>query len=211
MEWSRTGAQAEAPAQEAHPVDDEGPSRFDVLLRNKGRLLLALLLLLLAAAVAVGSTAVFTSSSVNPDNTFTAGTLEQSNSKDNAAILTAERMVPGESRNGTVTIENTGDVSGAFSLSASDITNNPGPNGGNLSQALELTIVDTGPGQTIYNGPFASMPRQELGSWGAGESHEYQFTVTFPDSGKPADETSGDNRYEGSATSATYTWDAVSD
>ena len=209
MSSSGTGVHTDVPAQPASP--EREPSRFDMLLRNRTRLLLVVGLLLLAVGVAVGSSAVFTSSSVNPDNTFTSGTLSQSNSKEGAAILTASGMVPGQSTDGTVTIENTGDVSGSFTLSASGLTDNPGPNGGKLSDVLELRIVETGVGgQTIYDGPFASMPKQSLGSWSAGEEHTYRFTVTFPNGGKPPSETTGDNAYQGSSTSITYTWDATS-
>jgi spore coat-associated protein N len=203
-----TGVHTDVPAQEARPEHE--PSRFDMLLRNRTRLLLVVLLLLLAVGVAVGSSAVFTSSSVNPDNTFTSGTLSQSNSKEGAAILTASGMVPGQSSDGTVTIKNTGDVSGAFTLSASGLTDNPGPNGGKLSDVLKLKVVDMGPGTTVYDGPFASMPKQNLGSWAPAEQHSYRFTVTFPNGGTPPSETTGDNAYQGSSTSVTYTWDATS-
>jgi len=198
------------PAVATVEPDAHEPSRFDMLLRNRTRLVLVGLLLLLAVGVAVGSSAVFTSSSANPQNTFTSGTLSQSNSKDNAAILTADKMVPGGSLNGTVTVQNTGDVSGNFSLSSSNVTDTPGPNGGKLSTVLRLQIVETGPGTTIYDGRFDSMPRQSLGKWSAGEQHTYRFTVTFPDGGTPPSPTTGDNAYQGSATTSTYTWDSTS-
>src|SRR3954469_18014864 len=104
------------------PPDDEGPSRVDVLLRNRKRLLIALALLALAAAIAVGSAAVFSSSSVNPTNTFSSGTLKINNSKEGSAILTASKMVPGESQTGLVTIKNDGDSKGVFSLDDSNLT-----------------------------------------------------------------------------------------
>ncbi len=72
--------------------------------------------LLVAAAVAVGSGANFNSTSANPSNVFTAGTISHSNSKANAAILTATNMVPGDTSTGTVDIKNTGSASGTFSL-----------------------------------------------------------------------------------------------
>ena len=204
------GQGSPAPPPAASAPEEEGPSRFDVLMRNRRRLLIGLALILLAAAVAVGSTAVFTSSSANPGNTFTAGTLEASNDKEGAAILTANRMIPGESTTGTVRIGNTGDVAGTFSLSSSNVTNNPGPNGGRLSDVLNLRITDTGSGATIYNGAFNAMPEQDLGSWPAGEEHNYEFVVTFPQGGQPGSNITGDNAYEGSATTITFTWDAVS-
>ena len=200
------------------PPDEKGPSRFDVLLRDRKRLLIALALLLLAVAVAVGSAAIFTSSSANPTNTFSAGTLKILNDKDNAAILTATGMVPGNSTNGTVTITNTGSASGVFSLSAGSLTDTPGSGQtAKLSSVLTLQIVDLGSdGQaggtggaadtTIYgpNASFDNMPTLALGTWQGGEKHTYVFTVKFPDTG------SAQNQYQGASTSITYTWNAVS-
>jgi spore coat-associated protein N len=64
-----------------------------------------------AAALAVGSGANFNSTSANPSNVFTAGTISRSNSKASAAILTASNIVPGNTATGTVDIKNTGTAS----------------------------------------------------------------------------------------------------
>src|SRR4029450_6204730 len=110
--------------------------------RNAKILILALILLLIAALLVGVSFAVFSTSSANRGNMFTAGTLTSSNSKDNAAILTAQRMVPGDTTTGTVTISNTGDSKGQFTLTGSTPTNTPGPNGGNLATVLNLLILE---------------------------------------------------------------------
>jgi hypothetical protein len=119
-----------------------------------------------------------------------------------------------------VTIKNAGDVSGRFRVSGSTPTDTPGPNGGNLSEVLQLTVQDLGPDGAvgggddvapIYNGKFNAMPSLDLGSWDADEEHAYQFTVTFPDAGQPGSETTDDNAYEGAETKVTYTWDATSE
>lgn len=206
MESFRTRVDTEMPVQER--LEGELPpeqevSRFDMLLRNRRRLLLALLLLLIAVAVAVGSTATFTSETVNPQNEATTGTLTESNTVENGAILKAERMVPGQSIPGTVTITNTGTVKGNFSLLSSNLQDTPGSGGGKLSGVLELRVVDTGSGSIVYDGDFNSMPPQALGTWDPGEAHIYQFTVTFPDTG---DQTA----YQGSRTSIEFSWDATS-
>ncbi len=80
------------------------------------KVLVAFAGLLVAAAVAVGSGANFNSTSANPSNVFTAGTISHSNSKAGAAILTAANMVPGGTATGTVDIKNTGSVNGTFTL-----------------------------------------------------------------------------------------------
>ena len=195
------------------PPEEKVPSRVDVLLKRRRNLLLALLLLVIAAAVVIGSVAVFSSSSVNAENTFSTGALSIDNNKEGAAILTATRMVPGDTAEGLVRIENTGDVSGRFRLSDSNLTDTPGPGGANLSSVLTLRITDVGadgqPGggddvtPPVYDGAFNTMPDIDLGSWGAGEAHTYQFVVTFP--------ASSGNEFEGASTKVTYNWDATSE
>jgi hypothetical protein len=169
----------------------------------------ALILLILAIVIAAASGAVFTSSSANPENTFSAGNLKQSNSRPNVAILSAVDMVPGDTETGEVTITNTGDVSGRFRLASSGITDQPGANGGKLSEVLQLKIADGS--STIYNGDFDAMPAQDLGSWPAGEAHKYTFTVTFPEGGVPSGATTGDNAYKDSTTKIDFSWTATSE
>lgn len=181
--------------------------------RNAKILILALILLLIAALLVGVSFAVFSTSSANAGNMFTAGTLTSSNSKDNAAILTAQRMVPGDTTTGTVTISNTGDSKGQFTLTGSTPTNTPGPNGGDLSTVLNLRIVEdpAGAGRVVYDGKLNAMNGpQPLGVWDGGQTHTYEFTVTFPEGGTPSAPTTGDNAYQGSKTEVTYTWNATS-
>jgi spore coat-associated protein N len=188
-----------------------GGKRLRWLLRHSTMWILALVVLAIAAALAVGSVSLFTSSSANPANTFTAGTLSHSNSKEGAAILTAANMVPGKSETGQVTIKNTGDVSGKFRLSSSNLTDEPGPNGGRLSEVLKLKVVDTsGTPRTIYYGKYNAMRSTDLGTWAKDEKHTYRFTVTFPNGGVPPSATTGDNAYKGSSTKIQFNWDATS-
>ena len=179
--------------------------------RNARILILALILLLIAALLVGVSFAVFSTSSANPGNMFTAGTLTSSNDKDNAAILTAERMVPGDTTEGTVRITNTGDSRGQFTLTGSTPTNTPGPNGGDLSSVLDLTIVMDGGATPIYDGKLNALTAPvDLGVWDGSDSHEFVFTVTFPEGGTPGSATTGDNAYQGSSSQVTYTWNATS-
>jgi spore coat-associated protein N len=163
--------------------------------------------------VVAGSSAIFTSSWANPENTFTSGILSQSNSKDGSAILTADKMVPGQSANGTVEITDTGDVAGDFKVDSSNLTDTPGPNGGRLSTALQLKVEDitnaTSP-VSVYDGAYNAFPLKSLGRWNAGEKHTYRFTVTFPDSGVPPSSTTGDNAYVRSSTKIDFNWSATS-
>ena len=174
----------------------------------------AFTVLMLAAAIAVGSGANFNSTSANPSNVFSAGTVAHSNSKANAAILTASNMVPGGSATGTVDIKNTGNVTGNFSLTHTSPVDTPASPG--LSKKLTLTIEDLGdpncttgcpaPSQ-VYSGTMNAMPAStSLGAFPASAAHRYQFTVNFPDSGGGG----ADNAYQGASTTVEYDWASTS-
>ena len=185
------------------------------LSRNPKRRLGALAALLAAAAVAVGSGANFTAASANPSNTFSTGSLSMLNSKDNAAILTASGMRPGDpATTSTVDIKNTGTLSGTFSLAKSNISDSDGTNP--LSQKLDVVISDCGlwsggnppscAGATQkYSGKISAMGTIALGTFAASDQHRYQFSVSMPDGGAGAD-----NVYQGDNTSVQYDWNATS-
>lgn len=187
--------------------------RHERLLRKRRRtwllLVIPLALLGVAAATVIGSGAVFTSSSANPANVFTAGVLSHHNDKAGTAILTASLMKPGDTVDGQVTITNTGDLAGDFTITTSNLADTPGFNGGKLSDVLQLTIVDKESGATLYSGPIKSVGTVSAGTYSPAESHTYVFTVSFPDSGTPGGPTSGDNRYQGSSMTIDFDWTAV--
>jgi spore coat-associated protein N len=97
---------------------------------------------MVAAALAIGSGANFNSTSANPSNVLSAGTISHSNSKTGAAILTASNIIPGGSATGTVDIKNTGSASGIFQLAHTTAVDTPTSPG--LSKKLNLTIQDLG-------------------------------------------------------------------
>lgn len=162
--------------------------------------------LVLAGAVVVGSGANFTSSSANPSNTFTAGNLTHTNSKDAAAVLTASGMLPGESATGTVDITNSGSVAGAFSLSKSNLSDTPASPA--FSSKLDLLVEDCGTPPacltptTKYTGKLGAMGTIALGTFAASEAHRYRFTVSFPDGGSGG----ADNAYKSASTSVQFDW-----
>lgn len=190
-------------------------SRFTALWRASPRkVLLAFAGLMLAAALAVGSGANFNSTSANPSNVFTAGTISHSNSKSGAAILTASAMVPGGSATGTVDIKNTGTASGAFTLAHTVAVDTPASPG--LSKKLNLTVTDLGDPScvtscpanvSIYTGTMFAMPATiSLGRSAVGQTDRYQFVVNFPDSGLNG----ADNAYQGAATTDEFDWSSTS-
>lgn len=180
-----------------------------------GKVLLAFASLMVAAAVAVGSGANFNSTSANPSNVFTAGTLSHSNSKASTAILTATNIVPGATATGTVDIKNTGSASGTFTLTKTTPVDTPTAPG--LSKKLTLTIVDQGDpacssscpaAVTIYSGGtiFAQGASIPLGVFPAGATHRYVYTMNFPDGGTGG----ADNAYQGASTTVDYNWSSTS-
>lgn len=183
---------------------------FDFAARHPLRALGALSALVAAVAVAVGSSASFTASSANPSNTFAAGTLSILNSNEGSAVLTASGMKPGDSATGIVDVQNSGSLSGAFTLSRSNISDSDGSNP--MSAKLDLVVKDCGDfssgtptcdvGDPVkYTGTIAAMSSPvALGSFAASEQHRYQFAVTF--------NSSADNNYQGDSSSVQFDWNA---
>src|SRR3984885_13855894 len=190
-------------------------TRFKALWRASPRkVLLAFGGLMAAAALAVGSGANFNSTSANPSNVFTAGTISHSNSKASAAILTAANMVPGGTATGTVDIKNTGSANGTFTLTHLTPVDTPASPG--LSKKLTLVVTDLGDptcvtgcpaAVVLYTGTMFAMPSTvALGSFIPAATHRYQFTVTFPDGGANG----ADNADQAASTTAEYDWSSTS-
>jgi spore coat-associated protein N len=179
---------------------------LDYVARHPVRVLGALSALIAAVAVAVGSSASFTASSANPSNTFAAGTLSILNSNEALAVLTASGMKPGDSATGTVDVQNTGSLSGAFTLSRSNIVDSDV--GNPLSAKLNLVVKDCGDfsstcdvGDPVkYSGTIAAMGSTALGTFAGNEEHRYEFAVTF--------DSSADDVYQGANSSVQFDWDA---
>jgi spore coat-associated protein N len=193
--------------------------RLRYLAANPRLALGALLTLLLAAGAVVGSGADFSASSANPSNTFSAGTLSISNSKEGAAVLTASGLRPGgASATGTVDIQNSGDLSGVFTLSRTAPVDSDGVNP--LSGKLNLTVVDCGvwsgsaptcgdgddvtkySGGTIAQMGTAGHLVSSLGTYAGSEKHRYQFTVQL--------DGSAGNAYQGGTSSVEFDFAAAS-
>jgi len=193
-------------------------SRLRFLAANPRLALGALLTLLLAAGAVVGSGADFTASSANPANTFASGTLSILNSKEGTAVLTASNLRPGNSSTGTVDIQNTGGLSGAFTLSRTAPVDSDSTNP--LSSKLNLTVTDCGTWAgatpptcgdgddvTKYSaGTIAQMGTTGhlvtgLGTYAANEKHRYQFTVQL--------DSSAGNAYQGDTSSVEFDWNAA--
>jgi hypothetical protein len=186
---------------------------------RRGQLLIVAVLLLLAASAVVGSGAVFTASSNNPANAFSAGELKHSNNRTGTFVLTMLKMKPTDSKTGTLTITNTGDFTSDFSITSSGLVDTTGALGslytGALSDKLTLKIDDGGTsvlGATKLNALPAtiSLPSNVAGGWTASETHTFTFTVNFPDGGVPSGtQPSGDNLFQGNSTTIDFTVNQV--
>jgi hypothetical protein len=122
-------------------------------------------------------------------------------------------MKPGDTTTGSVDIKNTGDIAGTFTLTKSALVDTPTTPA--FSSKLTLVIDDAGdPTCTVscpatvtkYSGTIAAMGTIAMGSFPAGATHHYTFTVTFPDGGAGG----ADNAYKSASTSLTYNWTSTS-
>jgi hypothetical protein len=162
------------------------------------KILLPLSTVLVAGAIAVGSGATFSSTTGNTISSVTSGTLTQSNSKADSAIFKLTNMTPGDTLNGSLTLTNTGSLPADFSLT--EVSSSNGFTGSNLN----LLIVDTTAGKTVYNGTFGGLAdgaKNPLGTWAAGTAHDFTFTVKLA--------LATDNTDQNKTASAVYAWDSV--
>jgi hypothetical protein len=186
-------------------------ARITFLARRPRRTLGALAAVLAAVGIAVGSGASFTASSANPSNQFSAGTLTVGNSAA-SAILTAADMRPGDpASTGIVDIQNTGSLSGDFSLSRGAPSDTDATNP--MSGKLNVSVTDCGAwsGSTAptcdssdpskYSGTLSGMTAAvALGTFAAGEKRRYKFEVAFDSSATDA--------YQGGSSTVEFTWNA---
>jgi hypothetical protein len=181
-------------------------SRLSALAAHPRRTVAALAVVLAAVGITVGSGANFTASAANPSNVFTAGTLSIGSSSS-SALFNATNLKPGELVSGTVDIQNTGSLPGAFTLSTSHITDAAG-----LLGQLDLKIEDCGlwNGTTapacagtnvLYNAKASAVGTVSLNSFAASAKHRYKFDVTLPSSIA--------NSFQGTSATVQFDWNAA--
>jgi len=164
------------------------------------KMVAVLFALLLAAMMAVGSGANFNSTSANPGNVVTAGNLRHTNT---GALLTVDKIKPGETKSaGSVTIENTGDIDGVFTVDKSVVSDSTAP-ADPFADRLEVKIT-SGP-DTIYDGPLDAMAAEAAGTIAPGATKTYDFEVHFLDGGTGG----ADNAYKAASVTVDYSWEAV--
>jgi hypothetical protein len=165
------------------------------------------------AAVSAWVVAASAGSAAKPTAVITqaSGTFSITNSRDGQAIFQAHGLAPGRSVTGTVQLSNAGTLAGDLGLHQLDVVDQPGANGGLLSNAVQLDVKDITGGNLVpvFAGQLASLQSSALGSLAPGEARTYRFTASLPDSGPPPSPTGGDNSYAGSAMTVRYSWQAT--
>lgn len=139
------------------------------------------------------------------------GDLRIANSRDGQAIFQAQGLAPGRSVTGTVQLSNSGTLAGDLGVEQLDVNDQPGVNGGRLSDAVYLDVQDVTGGNLIpvFAGQLSALRSRALGSIAPGVARTYRFTASLPDGGAPPSSTGGDNAYAGSALTVRYSWKAT--
>lgn len=158
-------------------------------------LLAALALISLALGTAIFSGANFSSKSANSAS-LAAGSVQLSSSAPGQAIVAATGMKPGGSNEGTISIGNQGDVAGTVTLRAAGLT------GSTLAAVITLRVDDiTGSTSKKYEGKLSAFSSLSLGSFSAGTTRKYRFTLSWP-------EASSEASLQGSSTALGLQWEA---
>src|SRR3989442_2579094 len=147
------------------------------------KILLSLAAVSVITVAAVGGTfANFTASPTTiASNAFASGSLSMTRSGSDA-IFSASAMKIGDTATGSVTINNTGTLAGAYTLS--------GSTSGSAALASQLNLKvykDVDGGTALYDGSLGGFSSASLGTFAAnGDSHTFYFHVSFPSTGTDA-------------------------
>lgn len=160
---------------------------------TRRKVLVPLATLLVAGAVTVGSGATFTSQTAH-SAAVTSGTLSHTNSQ-NGLKLNITGIKPGDTRSGTVTLTNDGNLDSTLALSES------ADSSGFAAGDLKLVISQSGVTTPLYTGDFGGQDnavKMDLGALNVGRSTTVTFTVSMP--------TTAGNVNQGKSAAATYTY-----
>jgi hypothetical protein len=134
------------------------------------------------------------------------GPVTLSATRDGVALLHGERLLPGDSVTGMITLTNLGDKPGTLTLTIDDISDTPGALGGRLSSVMRLRLEDLTSGRAPVETALARTTPLELGTVPGGQGRTYRVTAMFPDSGRPAGPALGDNLLKGSRVEMALRW-----
>jgi hypothetical protein len=147
------------------------------------------------------STAFYTTSSSDPGNTFTAGTVEVSLSRQ-GELVDGSNLKPGVTRTGTVSVTNT-EHEAKLTLGTSAITNTPSTK--TLADVIRITVRQTSPtSDQRYDGLLQDLDDVPLGTFAAGERRTYEIQLDWPAA-------EDDVSRAGVGTSFSFEWSALSE
>lgn len=155
---------------------------------------LAVILTMTASALALGGRGSESRPALeSPTILSAAGEIRIGNSRTGQAVIEARNMLPGQVRQGEVTISNPNLQPLTMSLE-SRLVGDP-----KLAAGLNLMISRPGRG-SLYAGRLAAMPRLPLGELAPGERRLYRFVLELP--------RGSDNDLQGRRGSLDLTWSA---
>ena len=144
------------------------------------------------------STALFTSTSSTPDNTFAAGAVELKLTSA-GQLINGAAFAPGVTRAGTQTVTNV-DHRSTLRLSVADLAS-----GSALGDVLRIVVKQTSPAvaNPLYDGGLRGLAGLDLGVFAAGEKRSYSLELTWPANQNAAS-------LQGATVSFTFAWSAES-
>jgi spore coat-associated protein N len=172
------------------------------------KFLITLLALSAIAIAAVGAS--FSSFTASPlsiqSQAFADGALSIGADRT-SAIFSIHDAIIGSEATGSVTIQDTGSIPAAFTMTGSVDSGSASA----LAGTLMMTIyqdTDLAVPAIIYNGTVAAFTSLNLGTFQksgtTGDRHTYFFHVLLPSSG-----TAADNLLQGMTVNSTFSWNAV--
>jgi hypothetical protein len=134
------------------------------------------------------------------------GPITLSSNRAGTALLHGERLLPGDSITGLITLTNSGDKPGTLALSVGGLNDRPGAFGGRLSSVMRLRLDDLTSGRAPVETALTRTAPLALGTLPGRRGRTYRVTATFPDAGPPAGPALGDNLLKGSSVEMALTW-----
>jgi hypothetical protein len=164
---------------------------------------LSALVLIGLTSTAGSTTANFTATSTNPGNQFATATLSMSNDKPNAGdLVNVSSMVPGDTAQRVVHVQNTGNVAFTYAAAASATANtllwSDATNG--LQASVYRCNSCTTVGSLVYQGALKNLAVPASGTVAAAGSDYLTFVFSLP--------TAAGNTFQGLTQDFTVTYTA---
>jgi hypothetical protein len=165
---------------------------------------LSALVLVGLSSTAASTSASFTATSTSPSNQFATATLAMSNDKANAGdLINLTSMVPGDSAQRVVHVQNTGNVAFTYSAAASATANtllwSDTTNG--IQASVYRCNSCTTPASLVYTGALKNLAVPTSGAIAASGSEYLTFVFSLP--------TAAGNTFQGLTQDFTVTYTAA--